>query len=303
MLFSTSATSRAGGKPSREDRANSGSLVARETGREISFTLKPLPGESIIEIFARLANALKEFDATPLHVMVFGSVAASVAGNEAVRRIFGALDWPVTWIEGESCDDHPIAGVQVFALTGCSMERIELDGHVVGSVFENENARHCILGGLGPKPKLSTRGDETISTLERLQAALDRAGFSLADVIRTWFFLDDILGWYDEFNRARTQIYSGLKFHTNSLPASTGVGARNSAGAAVALAAWAVQPLGNASVAEEIASPMQCPAPAYGSSFSRAMEHSTASGRRLFISGTATWLRRFYFRADLLLMI
>jgi enamine deaminase RidA (YjgF/YER057c/UK114 family) len=39
---------------------------------------------------------------------------------------------------------------------------------------------------------------------------------------------------------------------------------------------------------EEVASPLQCPAPAYGSSFSRAMEVSFACGRRLFISGTAS---------------
>ena len=100
------------------------------------------------------------------------------------------------------------------------------------------------------------------------------AGFDLADTVRTWFFLENILSWYDDFNRARTKIYSGVKFRTGSLPASTGVGAKNPAGAALALAAWAFQPVGKNSYAEEVASPLQCPAPAYGSSFSRAMEIS-----------------------------
>ena len=49
-----------------------------------------------------------------------------------------------------------------------------------------------------------------------------------------------------------------------------------------------MQPLNPSACALEIASPLQCPAPAYGSSFSRAMELSTAAGRRLFISGTAS---------------
>ena len=88
--------------------------------------------------------------------------------------------------------------------------------------------------------------------------------------------------------RARTQIYSGVKFRTGSLPASTGVGAKNPAGAALALAAWAFRPVGKNSHAEAVASPLQCPAPAYGSSFSRALEISTNPGRRLFISGTAS---------------
>ena len=86
----------------------------------------------------------------------------------------------------------------------------------------------------------------------------------------------------------RTKIYSGVKFRTGSLPASTGVGAKNPAGTALALAAWAFRPLDKSTRAGEIASPLQCPAPAYGSSFSRALEISTNAGRRLFISGTAS---------------
>jgi enamine deaminase RidA (YjgF/YER057c/UK114 family) len=121
-----------------------------------------------------------------------------------------------------------------------------------------------------------------------LEDALALAGFSLADTVRTWFYLDDILAWYDEFNRARTEIYSRIKFRTGSLPASTGIGARNSAGTDLALAAWAVQPLDNDAHAKEVGSPLQCPAPAYGSSFSRAMEISSPAGRRLLISGTAS---------------
>jgi enamine deaminase RidA (YjgF/YER057c/UK114 family) len=96
------------------------------------------------------------------------------------------------------------------------------------------------------------------------------------------------LSWYDDFNQARTKIYSGVKFRTGSLPASTGVGAKNPAGAALALAAWAFRPLTKKFYAEEVASPRQCPAPAYGSSFSRAMEVSANAGRRMFISGTAS---------------
>ena len=107
-------------------------------------------------------------------------------------------------------------------------------------------------------------------------------------MVRTWFFLDRILTWYDDFNQTRTEFYSGIKFRTGSWPASTGVGAGNPARAALTLAAWAFRPLGQAAYAEEVASPLQCPAPAYGSAFSRALETSTNVGRRLFISGTAS---------------
>jgi enamine deaminase RidA (YjgF/YER057c/UK114 family) len=263
--------------------------VTRERqGSEVSITVKPLPGEGIMEIFGRLAVALKELDAAITTMMVFGSVNASAAGTEAMRRLFGNIDWPVTWVEGAACDESPIAGIQVFAFTGGAVRRIRLDRRIVGSVFEDGAARHCLLGGLCPSRNSLSRSEQTRQALENLEAALAQARFSLADTVRTWFFLDDILSWYGDFNPVRTQMYASTKFRTGSLPASTGVAGRNPLGAALAVAAWAMQPLDSSVHAEEIASPLQCPALAYGSSFSRAMELSSASGKRLFISGTAS---------------
>ncbi|HEU5397361.1 MAG TPA: translation initiation inhibitor, partial [Verrucomicrobiae bacterium] len=106
--------------------------------------------------------------------------------------------------------------------------------------------------------------------------------------MRTWFFLDELLDWYGDFNAVRTQFYSGISFRTGSLPASTGIGARNPAGHALMAGAWAMHSLLPEAKVEEIASPLQCPAPKYGSSFSRAMELTSPAGRRLVISGTAS---------------
>jgi enamine deaminase RidA (YjgF/YER057c/UK114 family) len=175
----------------------------------------------------------------------------------------------------------------VYAFTG-GVERLEFDGRVIGSVFTDGGARQCLLGGLTPEDTTLSPAHQTGRVLDRLQTLLAAAGFDLTDVVRTWFFLDDILSWYDDFNQARTRVYAGVKFRTGSLPASTGVGAQNPAGAALALAAWAFRPLDQSARAQEIASPLQCPAPAYGSSFSRAMELTSDPGRRLFISGTAS---------------
>jgi len=49
-----------------------------------------------------------------------------------------------------------------------------------------------------------------------------------------------------------------------------------------------MRPLQSGVGAEEVASPLQCPAPCYGSSFSRAMEIFSPSRRQLLISGTAS---------------
>jgi enamine deaminase RidA (YjgF/YER057c/UK114 family) len=257
-------------------------------GSEVSLTIKPMHGEEIADLFNRLAGTLEKLNATILHLTIFGSISANAAGMEAMRRRFGKIDWPVTWIEGAACNGSPIAGLQIFSFTGGTVDRISLDGRVVGSVFNDGAARHCLLGGLGPVRKSIPRPDQTKETLDNLALALAQGGFSLADTVRTWFFLDNLLSWYDEFNRTRTQIYSGVKFRTGSLPASTGIGAKNPAGTALTVGAWAMQPLDASARAMEVASPLQSPAPAYGSSFSRAMEISSPAGRRLLISGTAS---------------
>ncbi len=257
-------------------------------GSEFSFTIKPLPGEGITKMFGRLAVALKDADMTMVNLMIFGSVSAHPAADEAMRRVFGRIDWPVTWVEGTAYDDHPIAGMQAFAFSAGRSKPITLDGRVIGSVFEDGAIRHCLLGGLGPTSCSASRPDQFRQTMDNLENALDQAGFSLGDVVRTWFYLDQLLSWYDAFNEARNQVYSRIRFRTGSLPASTGISGENPSGTALVAGAWALQPL-NASVRiAEVPSPLQCPAPAYGSSFSRAMEISSPGGRRLLISGTAS---------------
>jgi enamine deaminase RidA (YjgF/YER057c/UK114 family) len=263
-------------------------VMPKVRGSEISMTVKPLASGGIMEMFSRLAVVLEELDATIVHLMVFGSVNASAAGMEAMRQLFGNLDWPVTWVEGAVCDGGPIAGIHVFALTGSGVKRIVKDGLVVGSVIEDGAMRQCLLGGMGPGQICSCRAEQTRETLQNMEEALAQAGFSFGDVVRTWFYLDNLLSWYGEFNQVRTRAYSQIQFRTGSLPASTGISARNPKGTALTTAAWAVQPLSPSVHVEEVASPLQCPAPAYGSSFSRAMEVSFACDRRLFISGTAS---------------
>ena len=271
--------------------ANTGAVTPKtvngQTGTSFSLTFTPQPGENFFNLCRRIAAQLRECGATPLHFLVFGNASAAPAGTTAVKEIFGLVDFPVMWVEGAECGGQPVAGVQLYAFTG-NVERIERHGQVVGSVFIEGGARQCFIGGLMHSDKVLPAAEQTRQTLEELQIVLALAGFELADTVRTWFFLENILQWYDNFNRARTKIYSGVKFRTGSLPASTGVGAKNPAGTALALAAWAFRPQKNSAGAKEIASPLQCPAPAYGSSFSRAMEISLDSGKRLFISGTAS---------------
>ena len=112
---------------------------------------------------------------------------------------------------------------------------------------------------------------------------------TMKDVARTWFFLDEILSWYGDFNRVRNDFFARSELRPVSVPASTGVSGVNPAGAALTAAAWAARAHdASTKVVEIVPSPCQCPAPAYGSAFSRAVELHLAGYRQLLVSGTAS---------------
>lgn len=251
-------------------------------------TGRPAPGEPLNATIRRMADQLAAREAEILSLMVFGALAARDDIERSLRDELGETAWPVTWVEGASCDGAPLAGVQAFAVTKRPITRVKLGGRIVGSVYEDAGARYCLLGGIGPTAVSMREPAQVQQMFGNLESALDLAGFELSDVVRTWFYNDAILGWYNEFNRVRSAHYAQVKFRTGSIPASTGVAGRNPAGAALAVAALAMQPLKDGARAFEVGSPLQCPAPAYGSSFARAMEIESGGWRRLLISGTAS---------------
>jgi enamine deaminase RidA (YjgF/YER057c/UK114 family) len=260
----------------------------REVSAETVLTLTPRRDEGVSAIFARLGKTLDQRKASVAKLMVFGAIGAAEEGTWAIRRIPGGAEWPVTWVEGTGCQGHLLAGLQASVVTGREVKRVQLGGRALGSVYEDGSARHCLLAGLEPGDPRAPRPVQAEETLEKLEQALASAGFALGDVVRTWFFNDDLLAWYADFNRVRTAFYARTPFRAGALPVSTGVAARNPAGAALAVGAWAVQPLGTLARISGVASPRQCPAPVYGSSFSRAMEIASGGRRRLFVSGTAS---------------
>lgn len=261
---------------------------APATATEFVVTIHSTADEGLESLFSRLATELKHREGAILSLMIYGSVAVRDEATRVIRRYLGAIDWPVLWVEGRSCNGSPLAGVQAFALRGAEIERVLVKGRVVGTVFEDGDARHCLLGGIGPDDSNASQSDQAFQTFENLAAALEVTGFQLRDVARTWFYNDHLLDWYDAFNRVRTGYYSRQPFVSGSVPASTAVEGRNPYGAALTIGAWAVQRLNGGARVEEVASPLQCPAPNYGSSFSRAMEIDSGGRRRLIVSGTAS---------------
>lgn len=262
-------------------------VIQRDGVSELHLTLRPVPGERPSIMLWRLDSALRTHHASVVRHEVFGALSAAPDLSRSIRHLFGEA-WPVTWVEGTGCDSSPIAGMHVMAIAGSPVDTIFQNGRPVGRVVTDAWARHCFLGDVLPADAKASRPAQTWSVYQEMETVLAQTGMTLSDVARTWMFLDDIVDWYGPFNEARTEIFTQRHLFEKLVPASTGVGVKNRAGAAVVAGAWAVQPMEGPMEIREVVSPLQCPARAYGSCFSRAVEFETPGHSRLLISGTAS---------------
>jgi enamine deaminase RidA (YjgF/YER057c/UK114 family) len=196
--------------------------------------------------------------------------------------------WPVTWVEQGNGEGTPLAGVQAHVMAGVELAPVQHGGRMVGVTYEDEWARYCVLGGLLPPHLQATRKVQAAETMDLMETILRQVDMSFTDVFRTWFYLDDILDWYDEFNDARNRFFKQHGIYDRLVPASTGIGGSNSAGAALVANLVAVVPKSAAFQLTALPSPLQCPALEYGSSFSRAVEIRVPGLQRVLVSGTAS---------------
>lgn len=256
---------------------------------ELQLTLAPKPGETPQALAQRLAKIIHSFDATIVRQIAFGPLAASQPMRAALRQALDAADVPLTWVEGLSCDGATIAGIQAQAIAKAEVQDLALAGNATARLWRDAVATNCVLSNLsGAHPELSPP-EQTREAFVAMQGALAQAGMTMKDVARTWFFLDDILSWYGEFNRVRNTVFEQHELRPGALPASTGVRGLNPAGAALTAAVWAVKPHDPGTNAVTfVASPRQCAATAYGSAFSRAAEIHAGGYRQLLVSGTAS---------------
>ncbi|MBI4882316.1 MAG: hypothetical protein HY812_22040 [Planctomycetes bacterium] len=277
-----------GGSPASLERAVQPGLhavtLARAGQQELFLTAVPLPEEGADAVLARAGRFLEERGARIVALDAFG---LAVPG-EALARHLGPVAWPVTRMRLEGGGDAAPGGVHVQAVIGCRVEPVFLAGRAVGSLWSDERARWCRLGGLSC-PRAASPAREARTHLLLMDAILAGAGLDFGDVARTWFFLDSIEAWYVEFNKTRQTFLAQRKLLRRALPASTGVGGSNPEGTALSSGLLAVQGRETDGVRKsDVPSPLQCQAKDYGSFFSRAIELSFPDHRRLLVSGTAS---------------
>ncbi len=171
---------------------------------------------------------------------------------------------------------------------GSGVSPLQRNGRRVGTVWEDDHAVYCSLAGVLPPDLSAPRGAQAAAIFPEMESLLAEAGMTFANVVRTWLYIDRVCEWYGEFNAARSAFFESRNVFNTFLPASTGIGSANLDGAAITAGAIAMKPKDASVRAEIVESPLQAPAMAYRSSFSRAAEIFWPDSRILFVSGTAS---------------
>ena len=283
------------------DKTCQAKIETRELGSgsaaELYITARPSgcgsAADQAEELFATIGETLHAWDGRVFEERFFATPAALPSAAPLRHAAYGDLDdgVPPTLLVVPQGLAGEIAGVQVHAFKPSLRSRpISLPGGPpCGRIVEHNDCRYISLSGLSAPG--STAPQQAAAMFERTRAALTLAGADFASVGRTWLWLGDILSWYDDFNRVRSQFFAahGLIDRATGpirVPASTGIGIRPAGAPQCSMDTYAV--VGEKRRLEFfMAGGRQNAAMAYGSAFSRAARCSSPSGDVVFISGTA----------------
>jgi enamine deaminase RidA (YjgF/YER057c/UK114 family) len=261
--------------------------------------------DSAREAYIRIGQTLSEHRLEIVHERIFGSLSVepsvTAARDHALRTCGIPPDNPVTYVQGTPPWGDGLAGAIIHAVSPDKPGDVWsiMDGEnpcgrgwqrndSTWLVLQNISGNHLRSGNNGNRP-LHVR--EMIDRAERI---LRENGASYGDVIRTWFYLPDILDWYAGFNKIRNERYGELGIMPGPgdkdllLPASTGIRGETPSGAPAAMDLIAVKrgsfmrPL-----IKQLTNVGQLDAFRYGSAFSRGALIQDAAFSLIEVSGTA----------------
>ncbi|MFC1782044.1 Rid family hydrolase [Planctomycetota bacterium] len=255
--------------------------------------------------YDQIAKVLHRTQMEIIHERVFGSLDAEpvimTARKKSYQKNNIPCDTPVTYIQGSAPWGSGLAGIQIQAVSckneGDRVWTIMDNSRPCGRGWRHKNAQYIILQnlqGLHEDSDNKTRLDQVHSMIERAHQILRQHQGSYRDVVRTWFYLSDILDWYHEFNGVRNRLYDdfgimpGAENEPLQLPASTGIQGDNIQGSASVMDLLAIiaQDESRPSV-QQLSNQRQKDAFRYGSAFSRGALISQPDVSLIQVSGTA----------------
>ncbi|MHC4110406.1 MAG: Rid family hydrolase [Planctomycetota bacterium] len=277
------------------------SRIESSAATEIYITATHTENGSLLEqaqeIFSGIRENLLAEKAHILQERIFGNKSAIEQVLRIRSEVYGDIDDGIapSALFGNEEMSAPLAGVQVHAvISNTKPETIVLDGIPCGRVIRLPGRAYITLSDIcadEATQKAGNPSEQAKIMMEKSESVLKRFGADFLSVPRTWMWLGDILGWYDDFNQVRNNYFTerGLigKDSRQSMPASTGIGLYPAGGGKCAMDLTAVlEPTGSIQFLGAVGK-QQC-ALEYGSAFSRASRCVTPAGKTVFVSGTAS---------------
>jgi len=260
------------------------------------------PSGEVKAAYARIGEVLRASRLEIVQERVFGCMKAEravrIARGEALQSRGIRDDGPLSYVEGRPIWGQGFGGVIIHAAEADRVRTIRDRGEPCGRIWQGDGATYVVLQslqGLPENPGEDGRpAEQARRAMERADHILRAHGFSYRDTARTWFYLANILAWYTEFNQTRTAKYREFGICPEPgderwrFPASTGILADSTGGAACTLDVLAVAGAGSGTTPVEfLRNPRQQEAFRYGSAFSRCAIVRGASEDLVEISGTA----------------
>jgi enamine deaminase RidA (YjgF/YER057c/UK114 family) len=253
--------------------------------------------------YGQITQALEENNLEIVQERIFGSLEAWPVVRAVRERVCQSRglnpEGPLTYVQGRPPWGEGLSGVIIRAVArGAPIWTIEHGGRPVGRGWQRHGHTYLILQNLQGLDPGAGRGTPPILQarllLERAAAILEQQGSTYQDTVRTWFYLQDILAWYRDFNKVRTAAYEkfgllpGAKSSSFLLPASTGISGEVPTGAMAVMDLLAViGPEGSRSAVRQLSNPGQQDPSQYGSAFSRGILIRQPDVSRIQVSGTA----------------
>lgn len=246
----------------------------------------------IREAFKGVSDVLKANRANILQERIFASSEMMECVRDARKAAYGEFDDGVspTLLVCQDGAAGSFAGIQVHAVASGTPVKVVYDqGMGVGRLIDTPNGQFVTLSEIA-QPELNNPDEQAMGMLHKAKRILRSLGADFKTVARTWMWLNDILSWYDTFNRIRNVFFAeqGILSNRseNRTPASTGVGLAPANGTSCAMDLVAILKPPD-SIDYIHTSDKQQSAFEYGSAFSRATRVPSPASQVVYISGTA----------------
>jgi enamine deaminase RidA (YjgF/YER057c/UK114 family) len=250
--------------------------------------------------YAGIGEALSDRRMTIVHERIFGSLRLEAA---VMRERKAALseqqvptDGQVTYIAGDPPWGEGLSGIIIHAVSSGDADDVWtiMNGETsCGRGWRRNGATYLQLQNI--QGQAGSRPGQVRKMLDRAESILRRNGASYKDVARTWLYLSEILDWYPEFNKERSEKYGAFGIMPSPgdtrllLPASTGIGAHVPSGAAASMDLLAVVEKGDrTSPVRKLTNRGQLDAFRYGAAFSRGAVIEEEDVKLIQVSGTAS---------------